>query len=916
MATTIAKRKNWYTRSVSETLSLLDTDAANGLTPEAAAERLKQYGPNQLPEGEKRSLVRTFLRQFNNILIYVLLVAAGITFFMGHYVDTAVILAVVVINAMIGFIQENRAESAMNSIRTFLSPEAHVVRGGKRMEIPAEDLTLGDVVRLKPGDKVPADLRLIQADNLRIEESPLTGEAMPAEKSIAPLPTDTQLGDRANIAFSGSNVSAGTGIGLVVAVGESTVLGRINEMLPEVETPTTPLIRQMDKLSTHVAIVIIVVAVGVYLFGTFFRDYERGELALSVMGLAIAAIPEGLPAIMSIILAVGVQAMARRCAIVRNLPSVESLGSVTVICSDKTGTLTQNEMTVGEVVTREDRFAFSGSGYSPEGEVTKGGGGIHLQSEPELLSTLTCFRVCNDSELAQDESGGWTVKGEPTEGALMTAYEKVDAPDQDIERLHVIPFDSAYKYMAVLAKVGGKKIIYIKGAPDRLFEMASEERNAGGTHSLDLKYWKKEMSRLAGEGQRTIAAAYKPASEGMTAIDYDDIKEGVILLGLAGITDPPRPEAIKAVEECQDAGITVKMITGDHAETATAIAEQMGICYGEEALTGRELDAMDEDDLRIAAQNHNVFARTSPENKLQLVKALQSKGEVVAMTGDGVNDAPALKMADVGIAMGVKGTEVTKEASEIVLADDNFSTIAAAVEEGRKVYDNIKKTILFILPTNGAECLLIMASIIFGTMLPLTPVQILWVNMVTSVTVSLALAFEPLDPEAMQRAPRDPSEGILTPYFIWRIFYVSVLIGGGTLWLGLALARSGSYDTDAIRTITMETIVIAQFFHLFNNRSLRGSALSTGFFSNKAVFIVGALMVALQLAVTYIPFMNTVFHTTPLPLSDWWYPMVLGLVVFVVVEIEKGIMRTLDARRMRRPVRARNYSNTTNMAGL
>ena len=891
-----AGKDAWHAMTAADVLAALASDPKNGLTPEEAAKRLEQYGPNHLPEQARESLLRKFLKQFHNVLIYVLLAAALVTFFTGHPIDTAVILAVVLINAGIGFFQESRAEAAMDGIRNILALSAHVMRGGKRSEVPAADLTPGDIVRLKPGDKVPADLRLIGAENLKIEESALTGEAVPADKTAEAIDADAGLGDRANMAFSGTSVAAGTGVGVVARVGGDTEIGGISRMLGEVETPTTPLLKKMDQLSTRISIVILVIAAGVYLFGHFFRDYDRDVLALSVIGLAIAAIPEGLPAIMSIILALGVQSMARRNAIVRDLPSVETLGSVTVICSDKTGTLTKNEMTVTNLATWDSRYQVEGGGYAPEGAILEDGRKAAPDPDGQLAHLLRCFALCNESELSEDDKGRWSVKGEPTEGALLAAAAKAGLAKVKAERLDTIPFDSARKFMAVLAVVDGEKLILAKGAPDRLLDLSSGEETRSGALMTDASYWREEVSRLAKQGQRTIAAAYRKAPEDMTEIEPGDVDD-LTILGLAGIVDPPRPEAIAAIEECQDAGITVKMITGDHAETALAIAESMGICMEDRALTGRELDAMDEAEFRLAAARHNVFARTSPANKLQLVNALQASGEVCAMTGDGVNDAPALKQADVGIAMGIKGTEVTKEAAKIVLADDNFSTIAAAVEEGRKVYDNLKKTILFILPTNGAECFLIMASILFGTFLPLTPLQILWVNMVTSVTVSMALAFEPLDPDVMEKPPRDPAEPLVDGYFVWRIFYVSALIGGGTLWLTLALSRTGSYDDATLRTITMQAVVFAQMFHLFNNRSLRRSAFCCGFFTNKAVFVVGALMVVLQLLVTYVPFMNRVFGTSPIPARYWVYPLILGLAVFVVVEIEKGVMRAVDRRR-------------------
>ncbi len=894
----------WHALSADQVLEKLRSSAKEGLSEQEASERLRQYGQNVLPEAKKPSQLLRFFKQFNNVLIYILLVAAGLTLSMGHYVDTIVILAVVVINALIGFIQENRAEKAMDAIRNILALAAHVVRGGKRMEVEAQDLTPGDIVRLKPGDKVPADLRLITANNLKIEESALTGEAEAADKQIGDLPEKTGVGDRTNMAFSSSTVSTGSGTGVVVEVGQETQIGGINQLLADTAESTTPLLRQMDRLSKNISIVILIIAVGVYLFGRTFRDYEPGVLALSVIGLAIGAIPEGLPAIMSIILAIGVQSMAKRHAIVRDLPSVETLGSVSVICSDKTGTLTKNEMTTTDLATRDNEFTITGSGYEPKGEILHDGAHYEAGKDKQLSRLLQCFRICNESELAESE-GRWIVRGEPTEGALVAAFDKSGLSTDGVERIDVLPFDSKYKYMAVQARVNGEEIIFIKGAPDRILAMANEEDTSSGRQPLDENFWTGEINRLAGQEKRTIAAACKKAPSGIEDLQHDHLSGGMVFLGLAGIVDPPREEAIAAVKECQLAGITVKMITGDHAQTALAIGCQMGIGDGEHALTGAELDAMDEKQLQEAVGKYHVFARTSPENKLQLVQALQSHRDVDAMTGAGVYDAPALKIADVGIAMGIKETEVTKDAAKIVLTDDNFSTIAAAVEEGRKVYDNLKKTILFILPTNGAECFLIMASILFGTILPLTPVQILWVNMVTSVTVSLALAFEPLDPAVMEQPPRNPDIHILDAYFLWRIFYVSVLIGGACLILAVYLTNTGRYSETLVRTITMQAIILCQMFHLFNNRSLRRSAFCCGLFTNKAIFVVGAIMIVLQLSITYLPFMNRIFGTAPLPAVDWLYPFALGAAIFAVVEIEKWIMRLVDSRKASRSAQAR-----------
>lgn len=889
----------WHALDACHILTQLKTDSSKGLTHEEASLRLQQSGKNKLPEKKRKPTIIRFLSHFNDILVYVLFGAAIVTACLHHYVDTVVILLVTVVNAFIGFIQENKAEKALADIRKLLSLKAKVVRDGIREEIDAEDLVVGDIVLLSPGDKVPADLRLLHTSNLKLEESPLTGEAVPSEKHTQQLEEDTMLGDRYNMAFSSTTVSAGTATGVVVAIGSDTEIGKINQMIHETENITTPLIRQTTQFGKWVSIIIVGVAALVFLFGYFFRNYELPELLLSTIGLAVAAIPEGLPAILSIILAIGVQNMARRNAIIRNLPSVETLGSVSVICSDKTGTLTKNEMTVQSIRTYAGKYEVSGTGYKPEGTISKEGKEIDYNTENDLERLVDCFNTCNEAAIGHDHEGHWHAKGEPTEAALVTLYQKAKFEHKELNRISTIPFDSEYKYMATLVeKEEDYRLILIKGAPDKLFDMAEKQRVKGEETDFDRTFWENQISYLAKGGQRVIGAAYKKVSSSVKEIEHHDIHDGIVFLGLAGIIDPPREEAIEAISACRDAGITVKMITGDHAETAKAIASQMGINNSEKAIEGRKLEQMSDEELQEAVKDCNVFARTSPEHKLRLVNAIRANGNICAMTGDGVNDAPALKRADVGIAMGIKGTEVTKDAAEMVLADDNFATIVAAVEEGRRVYDNLRKTILFILPTNGAEAFLIIASILFGTMIPLTPVQILWVNMVTSVTVSLALAFEGVEKGAMKRAPRSPKEPLLGAYFIWRILFVSIIIGGGTLLMNLSLLADGMADA-AVKTITIQTIVIAQLFHLFNNRSIRGCAINKDFFKNKAVFAVALALVGLQLSITYLPFMQSVFGTVSLTLEDWKYPVIIGFAVFVIVEIEKTIMRGIDKRKTR-----------------
>ncbi|WP_244444722.1 cation-transporting P-type ATPase [Paenibacillus camerounensis] len=890
--------KLWHALDSQHTLEALKTDSEQGLSSGEAKNRLDRYGKNELPEGKKTPVILKFLKHFNDVLIYILLAAAVVMAILGHFSDTVVIVIVAIVNATIGFMQEHRAEQALEGIKNMLSPEAQVRRDGNLTKIEAAEVVPGDIVLLSAGDKIPADLRMLSSDNLKVEESALTGESTSVEKQTGALEKEVTLGDRTNIVFSGTTVSSGTGTGVAVATGDQTEIGKINKSIASVEEQSTPLLKQTAHFGKMVSIVIVAVAALMFGFGYWLRDYEVGELLLSVIGLAVAAIPEGLPAILSIILAIGVQNMAKRKAIVRNLPSVETLGAVSVICSDKTGTLTKNEMTVTSVVTSSREYEVTGTGYAPEGEIRRD---KEQEADPEedrtLKHLLICGVTCNDSVLTK-EDGKWALQGDPTEGCLLTLAGKAQSGVPELEITSKLPFDSEYKYMAVLTKDEGRPLIYVKGAPDRLFEMAGSQAEDDGVAPFNAGFWRDQMQAHARKGQRVIGLAMKELPEGASPdqVDHDDLKEGLVFLGLAGIVDPPRDEVGDAIRECKNAGIEVKMITGDHKETAMAIGKQLGIGDGEHSIEGRELDRMSKEELQEAARQYSIFARTSPQNKLQLVEALQSSGSICAMTGDGVNDAPALKRADVGVAMGIKGTEVSKDASEMVLADDNFSTIVQAVKEGRRVYDNLKKTILFILPTNGAESFLIMASILLGTVIPLTPIQILWVNMVSSVTVSLALAFERIEPGAMKRPPRNPAAPLLSKYYIFRILFVSVLLGGGTLAMSMSLLDNG-YDQSVVNTVTMQTIVLAQMFHLFNCRTELEPAFGKGFFANKAVFVVSALLILFQLSITYLPFMNKVFGTVPIGLSYWSFPLMMGAAVFVIIEIEKTITRTIVRRR-------------------
>ncbi len=864
-----------------------------GLTEVEVNRRLEVVGPNQLPKGAEDSLLKRFFKHFHDTLIYLLIAAAAITGALGHWIDTAVIMAVVVINAFIGLLQEGKAAQALAGIKKMLSAHARVKRGVGWSEVDADSLVPGDIVGLRPGDRVPADLRLLEANNLRIEEAALTGESVPSAKSTATVAPEAGVGDRTSMAFSGGIVTAGRATGIVTATGADTEIGKINTMITEVQTLATPLTRQMAAFSKTLSVVIVVMAVVMFGVGWLLHDYPIADLFFAAIGFAVAAIPEGLPAILTITLAIGVQSMARRNAITRQLASVETLGSVTVICSDKTGTLTRNEMTARQIITHHRDYQVTGLGYSPDGAITFDGEAATLDANGDIHGLIETMAVCNDSKIDQKD-GKWVVVGEPTEGALCALAQKAGFDHTPYQRLAAIPFDSEQKFMATLNRApgGSSPSILMKGAPDRLLDRCAQQRDATGQLvPLDREYWNRWIDTLGGQGLRVLAAANREVSDTTDSLSVDDLDHGMVFLGLVGIVDPPRPEAIEAIAKCRSAGIRVKMITGDHAGTACAIGREMGLSDNHNTITGAELETADDATLQKLVRQYDIFARTSPEHKLRLVKALQANGEVVAMTGDGVNDAPALKRADVGIAMGIKGTEATKEAADIVLADDNFASIERAVEEGRTIYDNLRKAILFIIPTNGAEALVILIAVAFGWVLPLTPVQILWVNMVTAVTLALALAFEPSEPGIMKRPPRDSRARILDGHFIWRIGFVSLLIGGATIIVFVIERRLGM-PIELARTVTVNTLVCSQAFYLFNSRFIRESSCHLDrLFTNRVAWFAITALIILQIALVYLPFMQIAFGTAALELRHWLVPLGVGLAVFLIVEVEKAITK-------------------------
>ncbi|HAS61106.1 MAG TPA: carbonate dehydratase [Vibrio sp.] len=889
----------WHNKSTEETFSALSTHP-QGLASAEANRRLNKFGANKLPTSRGRSVAQRLLAQFHNVLIYVLLVVMIVTALLGHWVDAWVIAGVVIINAIIGFIQEGRAEHALNAIQAMLAPSALVIRGGHQLNINAEQLVMGDVVVLQSGDRVPADLRLFRTKGLQIAEAVLTGESVTIEKITSAVDVESELADRRCMAYSGTIITHGQGSGIVVATGLNTELGKISSLVSRVKPATTPLLKQIAQFSRWLTAAILTVAIATFTFGLLVRDYPVTNMFLAAISLTVAAIPEGLPAIMTITLAIGVERMAKRNAIIRRLPAVETLGAVTVICTDKTGTLTRNEMTVRKIVTAENQFELSGTGYDPHGVVTVNQHATYPEQQPLLNQVIRAAVLCNDASLSRQEEQ-WQVQGDPMEGALLVAGIKsgFDAETENklFPRTDLIPFESEHRFMATLHHSHqGEAFIFLKGAPEQVLQICSQQQinpdSCNPTAPIDRDYWQQQIDTMAQRGMRVLAIAYRTTDHQQLELTFDDVNDNLIMLGIFGLIDPPREEAIQAVRECNSAGIRVKIMTGDHALTAQAIAHQLGLINCQDALTGQQIDSLTDNELFALATHVDIYARVSPEHKMRLVSTLQQHNQVVAMTGDGVNDAPALKRSDIGTAMGINGTDSAKEAAEMVLTDDNFASITAAVEEGRAVYDNLKKAILFILPTNGGEALIILAAVIFGFQeLPLTPIQILWVNMITAVTLALSLAFEPKEDNLMQRAPRPPGSPLLTPHLIWRVIFVSLILMLGTL--GMFVWEMEQQDNIArARTIAVNTLVMFEVFYLFNARFILSSVFCRqGLIGNIYVLIAIAVLVIFQACFTYLPLMQTLFGTTALEAEVWLRICIVASSVLFLVELEKYYLR-------------------------
>lgn len=884
----------WHALDCAKVLDLLQTQPS-GLTQAEAEARLLRIGPNRLPRSRPRAVWLRFLLQFHNLLIYVLLASALLALLLGETTDAAVILGVVILNALAGTIQEGRAERSLEAIRQLVDPKASVLRDGRRASVSAEALVPGDIVIIEAGDRLSADMRLLKARGLFADEALLTGESVRVEKSVAPVSANHPLADRISMGFSGTYITSGQGMGVVTSTGVATELGKISASLSEVRTLKTPLINQMDGFAKRLTVAILLFSGITLAFALQVRRYPPVDAILIVVGIAVAAVPEGLPAVLTVTLAIGVQRMAQRNAIIRRLPAVETLGSVSVICTDKTGTLTRNEMMVADIVAATGACSVSGSGYDPRGlfEVDS----RTVEPDGLLIEVIRAGLLCNDASLRR-VADNWVVDGDPMEGALVALAMKAGLdPHQtrkQLPRTDEIPFDAAHRFMATLhhGHADGSFVL-VKGAPEQLLTMCASERYDAGERPVERNEWLTRAANLAERGQRVLAFATRPMPADRDTLSFADVESGLIFLGLVGLIDPPRDEALAAVAACRQAGIRVIMITGDHAMTARAIARQLNLSDDPLVMTGQELDALDDKALEETVRTTSVYARTTPKHKLKLVEALQALGLTVAMTGDGVNDAPALKRADVGVAMGRKGTETAKEAAQMVLADDNFASIVDAVREGRTVYDNIRKVIAFTLPTNGGEAFTIIAALALGFALPVTPVQILWINMVTAVALDLTLTFEPSEPGTMRRPPRARNAPLLTGVLLWRIAFVSavfVLSAFGIFFW----AETQGHDLATARTMTVNTIVVMEIAYLFSTRYVHGTSLTwRGVLGTKAVLIGVALVVAGQLAFTYAPVMNRLFESRPVQLHDGLVVILTGIIALLVFETEKRLIRRL-----------------------
>jgi len=881
----------WHSLTPEDVIASAKANARSGLSAEEASRRLEDDGPNTLQEGKRRNHLQRIAVQFNSPLIYVLMAGALITFLLEDYLDTWVIGAVVLINALIGYIQEGKAEKALDAVRGLLAEQAVVIRDGHSMTIPAADLVVGDIIQVESGSKVPADARLLESRNLSAAEASLTGESVPVAKDPNAVPEDASLGDRTSMMYAGTLITAGNATAVVVATGANTELGRIGVLVDEVGTIKTPLTKRLDRFAIQITITIMFIGVIAFVYGYLVLDYIPAELFLLAVGLIVAAMPEGLPAVLTIVLAIGTRAMAKNNALIRRLPAVESLGSVSVILSDKTGTLTQNEMTVASVVTHTHDLAVTGIGYAPHGELRSADGVVTIADDPTLHSLMTAVMLCNRATIREDSEGEFIAVGDPTEAALITLALKAGISRSDVKaefpEIDQIPFESERRFMATLHETpGDARQVWLKGAPERVFELA--EANWDGS-DLEHELWHTRAIELAQKGQRVLAIAGANWSNG-DSFESDSHLKNIRLLGVVGVIDPPREAAKQAIATCQAAGIDVKMITGDHLVTAATIGEELGLKVGD-PLSGSDIDLLNDEELTERLGNTDVIARANPEHKLRLVRLIQAAGFQVAMTGDGVNDAPALQAADIGVAMGKNGTDAARSASDLVLTDDRFETIEQAVEKGRVVFDNIKKSMLHILPTNFGEILILLTALFAGWVLPITVSQILWINLICAVTISLALVVEKAEPNLMKRPPRPANEPLLTGRFIARLVLIALLLAGSTLFVFEWMLGSGA-SLEQARAAAVTMVVMAEMAYLFNVRRFTASGFTLeNFTGNRLAVGTSVLLLGLQLAFLYVPAMNTLFGTAPLDLAAWGVIIAFAATIFVIVEGEKWLWR-------------------------
>lgn len=875
----LLNKSDFYNQDWSQVIDDLQSNYPAGLQSNEIDERLRAHGYNEVTlKSVPKWLI--LLRQFNSVIIYILIVAAALTMLMGHYSDAVVIGLVVIVNALIGYIQEVNASNALDKIKNMLSVEATVIRDGERFDVPARELVPGDLVYLEAGDNVPADLRILDADNLRIQESSLTGESDSVLKDESTLTGKVPLAERVNMAYASTSVTNGSATGMVVATGIDTQIGQISQSVADVSGEKSPLTRELDRLGNGISWVIIIVALLVFILGWVLNIYELPTLVMAIIAMIVGSVPEGLPAATSIILATGVQKLTKKDAIVKTLPAAETLGAVDIIASDKTGTLTKNEMTIQDIVIDKKRYTITGTGYAPVGDILYDSNPVDVAQDQQLEMFLTMGHQANDTFLTE-EDGVWDINGEPTDASFLSAYYKAfGQKEPQLKEIDRMPFDSDYRYMARLAEnKQQERFIAIKGSPDKLFDLAANDEK------FDRQYWSDLASQFAQSGKRVIAVGYINVEQNVSEVTHDTLqKYGINFLGLAAIIDPPRPEVIEAITNMRQAGIHVKMITGDSPDTAKAIGQQLGLAENIQVITGAEVENLSDDQLAQIVTNYDVFARTTPQDKLRIIAAYQANNLVTAMTGDGVNDAPALKKADIGVAMGIKGTDVAKDSADMVLANDDFSTIKTAIEQGRRLYDNIRKTILYLLPTSFAEGLIVVFSILLQQTMPMTAIQLLWINMVSALTLQLAFIFEPAEPGIMKRPPRKTTEKLMNRHDVFQMIYVSVIIAAGALVVFEVFDNSVGFSVAS--TMAVNTIIFGKIFYLFNIRT-EASVLSKSFWTNPMAFGAIGLMVVLQIVFTYVPFMNNIFSTGPLSLFDWVVVIVIGLLVLVVAELDK-----------------------------